>query len=199
MTNKPLIVGVTGGIGSGKTTVCKVFETLGAKTYYADDRAKWLMENDNELIQNIKTLFGEKAYNAGRLDRKHIASMAFKDDSLLEQLNGLVHPAVSRDVEKWISENQDGELLLKEAALLFETGSFKALDKNILVTASEDVRIQRVTSRDNHRSEEDVKNIIANQMKDDEKKPLADFVIENDGRQSVIKQVMNIYDELVIA
>ena len=199
MSNRPHIVGVTGGIGSGKTTVCKIFETLGARAYYADDRAKWLMEHDEELIENIKELFGADAYQDGKLDRKFIGQRAFKDDLLLKRLNELVHPAVGRDVEKWTSENQDAKLLLKEAALLFETGSYKALDKNILVTAPEDVRIQRVTARDSHRTEDDVRDIIAKQMKDDEKRKLADFVIQNDGSQSVIKQVMKIYDQLVIA
>ena len=198
MSNKPLIVGVTGGIGSGKTTVCKVFETLGAKTYYADDRAKWLMENDGELVDSIKKLFGENAFKEDKLDRQYIARAAFKDDSLLDQLNKLVHPAVGRDVEKWAKENQTSKLLLKEAALLFETGSYKALDKNILVTAPEEVRIQRVVSRDSHREANDVKDIISKQMKDEEKRPLADFVIENDGHKSVIKQVMNIYKELIV-
>lgn len=199
MIGKPLIVGVTGGIGSGKTTVCKIFETLGAKTYYADDRAKWLMENDNGLIKDIKALFGDDAYYSGNLDRKYIASKAFQDDSVLEQLNSLVHPVVGRDVEEWISENKEAKLLLKEAALLFETGSYKSLDKTILVIAPEETRIQRVVSRDDHRSEQDVKNIMANQMKDEEKKPLADYIIANDGDQSVIKQVMKIYDKLIVA
>lgn len=199
MSNKPLIVGVTGGIGSGKTTVCKVFETLGAKTYYADDRAKWLMENDPELIESIKNLFGGSAFKEGMLDRQHIARAAFKDDSLLNQLNKLVHPAVGRDVEKWVRENQNSKLLLKEAALLFETGSYKALDKSILVTAPENIRIQRVVSRDSHRNVEDVKDIISKQMNNEEKRKLADFVIENDGNRSMIEQVMNIYKELVVA
>ncbi|WP_420576365.1 dephospho-CoA kinase [Ekhidna sp.] len=199
MSNKPLIVGVTGGIGSGKTTVCKVFETLGAKTYYADDRAKWLMENDPELVESIKSLFGESAFKEGKLDRQHIARAAFKDDSLLNQLNKLVHPAVGRDVEKWMRENQNSKLLLKEAALLFETGSYKNLDRNILVTAPEDMRIRRVVARDSHRKAEDVKDIISKQMKDEEKRKLADFVIENDGNRSMIEQVMNIYKELVVA
>lgn len=198
MQNKPLIVGVTGGIGSGKTTVCKVFETLGARTYYADDRAKWLMENDADLIKSIKKLFGDDAYESGKLDRKHIARKAFQNDSLLKQLNELVHPAVGRDLKKWVSENQDVNMLLKEAALLFETGSYKSLDKNILVTAPEEIRIDRVAARDSHRMKKDIKDIIAKQMKDEEKRPLADFVIENDGNQSVIKQAMQIYDELVI-
>lgn len=198
MSNRPLIVGVTGGIGSGKTTVCKIFETLGAKTYYADDRAKWLMENDRELVDSIKKLFGETAFKEGKLDRQYLARAAFKDDSLLDQLNKLVHPAVGRDVEKWVKENQTSKLLLKEAALLFETGSYKALDKNILVTAPEEVRIQRVVSRDSHREADDVKDIISKQMKDEEKRPLAEFVIENDGNKSVIEQVMNIYKELIV-
>ena len=199
MKSKPPIVGITGGIGSGKTTVCRVFETLGAITYYADDRAKWLMENDSQLINGIKELFGEGAYQSGKLDRKHIAGQAFKDSSLLEKLNGIVHPAVARDVEEWVSKNHDAKLLLKEAALLFETGSYKSLDKTILVTAPEEVRIDRVAKRDAHRTKEDVRDIIQKQMKDEEKIPLADFIIENDGTKSVIKQVMEIYNRLIVA
>lgn len=197
MQSKAPVVGITGGIGSGKTTVCKVFEVLGATTYYADDRAKWLMENDIELVSQIKNLFGDKAYSKEKLDRQNIARQVFKDDSLLKKLNGLVHPAVAKDVEKWADTNQDSSLLLKEAALLFETGSYKKLKKTILVTAPEEIRIERVVTRDSHRSVEDVKDIIRKQMDDKEKIPLADFVIENDGKQSVIKQVMNIHKELV--
>ena len=198
MASKPLIVGVTGGIGSGKSIVCSVFETLGAITYYADDRAKWLMENDSKLTNGIKSLFGEEAYKNGKLDRKQIADQAFKNSSLLEKLNGLVHPAVAADVEKWIQENQATKLLLKEAALLFETGSYKSLNKTILVTSPEEVRIKRVIKRDAHRSEDDVRDIIQRQMKDEEKIPLADFVIQNDGKESVIKQVLAIYEQLVV-
>lgn len=192
-------MGITGGIGSGKTTVCRVFETLGAITYYADDRAKWLMENDSQLINGVKDLFGEGAYHNGKLDRKHIAGQAFKDSSLLEKLNGIVHPAVARDIEGWVSKNQSAKLLLKEAALLFETGSYKSLNKTILVTAPEEVRIDRVAKRDAHRTKEDVRDIITKQMKDEEKIPLADFIIENDGTKSVIKQVMEIYNQLIVA
>lgn len=197
MNSRPLIVGVTGGIGSGKSTICKIFETLGAITYYADDRAKWLMVNDNTLIKEIKNLFGEEAYKNGELDRKHIAGIAFKDQSRLEKLNKHVHPAVAKDVEHWVKENSDAPLLLKEAALLFETGSYKALDKTILVTAPREQRIRRVVLRDSHRSEEDVKAIISKQLSDDEKTSLADYVIENDGKNSVIKQVMEIYPLLI--
>lgn len=199
MKSKPLIVGITGGIGSGKSTVCKVFETLGAITYYADDRAKWLMTNDDLLIKEIKNMFGDEAYSDGEIDRKYIAGKVFKDQTQLEKLNQVVHPAVSRDVEKWIQENQKAPLLLKEAALLFETGSYKSLDRTILVTAIEEVKIERVVHRDIHRSEKDVKDIINKQMSDEEKIPLADFVIENDGKKSIIEQVMKLYPELVVA
>lgn len=193
------MVGITGGIGSGKTTACKIFETLGAITYYADDRAKWLMENDPILIEEVKELFGKSAYSEGNLDRKHIAGMAFKDENLLSKLNAAVHPAVGRDFEGWVNANLKAKLLLKEAALIFETGSYKSLDKTILVTAPEDVRVQRVVQRDAHRTEQDVRDIIQKQMSDEEKSKLADFIIENDEKKSLIKQVTDLFDQLVIA
>lgn len=198
MQSKSEIIGVTGGIGSGKTTVCKIFEVLGATTYYADDRARWLMENDSELVLQIKNLFGERAFSNEKLDRKFIASQVFNNESQLKKLNGLVHPAVAKDVAQWAIRNQNANLLLKEAALLFETGSYKNLKKNILVTAPEEVRIERVTTRDSHRSAQDVKDIIRKQMDDREKISLADFVIENDGKKSLIMQVMKIYESLVV-
>lgn len=197
MKTKPNIVGVTGGIGSGKSTVCKIFETLGAITYYADDRAKWLMTHDINLIESIKGLFGDQVYVDGQLDRKHIASIAFKDQNVLDQLNQVVHPAVAKDVEKWTEEYVDAPLLLKEAALLFETGSYQALDKTILVTAPHQIRVERVVQRDTHRSVEDVETIIGKQMSDENKTPLADYVIENDGKKSLIKQVMDIFPLLI--
>lgn len=198
MKNSPLVIGITGGIGSGKTTICRIFEILGARTYYADDRAKWLMGHEPDLIKEIKLLFGDGAYRHDLLDRKCIAKQAFADKSLLEKLNRVVHPAVNKDANQWIKENQDAPLLLKEAALLFETGSYTSLDRNILVTSPEEIRMKRVLKRDTHRSEIDVKNIMKNQMSDEEKKPLADFIITNDETQSVIKQVMELYQQLII-
>lgn len=197
MSNKPLLVGVTGGIGSGKSTVCKIFEVLGHKVYYADERAKWLMENDAQLTQEIESLFGPEAYNEGRLDRKWIAEKVFKDQSLLSQLNAKVHPAVAADLNNWVEQHREEKILFDEAALLFEVGSYKKMDKNILVTAPEEVRIDRVVQRDTQRTSSSVKDIIDKQMLDDQKVPLADFVINNDGSQSLIRQVMIVYDELV--
>ncbi|WP_462254280.1 dephospho-CoA kinase [Ekhidna sp.] len=198
MENKPPIIGVTGGIGSGKSTVCKILESLGAITYYADDRAKWLMVNNQKLVDGVKNLFGSEAYTDTGLDRKFIAQKAFKDDTLLNKLNQLVHPVVADDLKNWIQTNQKSPLLLKEAALLFETGSYKSLDRTILVTAPEEIRIERVVKRDAHRSREDVKSIIAKQMSDEEKSSLADYVVVNDAKSSLIQQVMKLYSRLVI-
>ncbi|MEO9872771.1 dephospho-CoA kinase [Ekhidna sp.] len=199
MKNSPPILGITGGIGSGKSTVCKIFEILGAVTYYADDRAKWLMEHDDNLIQSIKNLFGQDAYKNQRLDRTYIAKQVFKNDSLLKTLNALVHPVVGKDVEDWMNENKNAKLLLKEAALIFETESFRSLDKVILVTAPDDIRIERVLKRDTHRNRQDIKDIMDKQMTDEEKISLADYVIRNDEHHSLIKQVMELFDQLIIA
>jgi len=194
--SKPKLVGVTGGIGSGKTTICKIFEVLGFKTYYADDRAKFLMENDSELINTIKSIFGIKAYQNGNLNRKEIGSQVFHDQQLLERLNRAVHPSVRIDFERWVEENRSQKLLLKEAALLFETGSYRELDFNILVIADEETRIQRVLARDPQRNEADVKSIIGKQLPDTKKIPLADFIIDNSGNESIIQQTVDVYHQL---
>lgn len=197
MSGNPKLIGVTGGIGSGKSTVCKIFETLGHKVYYADDRAKWLMENDPTLTAEIKKLFGEVAYKNGRLDRKFIADQVFKNQQLLSELNAKVHPTVGLDLSQWVKNNQEEKILFDEAALLFEIGSYKKMDANILVTATESIRIARVVARDTHRTPDSVKDIIEKQMSDDEKAPLADYIIKNDGTQSVIGQVMELYPRLL--
>nr|MBP7273385.1 dephospho-CoA kinase [Saprospiraceae bacterium] len=129
-----LKVGITGNIGSGKTTVCKIFEQLNIPVYYADDRAKYLMANDATLIYEIKSLFGEAAYSAeGVLNRKLIANAVFTQPLLLKKLNAVVHPAVARDTNIWFNE-QKSDYALKEAALLVETGAYKIMDKLIVVT-----------------------------------------------------------------
>ena len=196
MPNKPPLIGITGGIGSGKSTVCKIIESLGYKVYYADDRGKWLMSNDLHLKEQIKSLFGEESYVDGELNRKHIADIVFKSSESIKQLNVLIHPAVAEDLKKWLHENNHERLLFDEAALLFETGSYRRMDKVILVTAPEETRIRRVVSRDAHRDEKDVQEIMSQQMKDEEKIPLADYIFVNDGRQSLIKQVMDLLAQL---
>lgn len=197
MSNKPSLIGVTGGIGSGKSTVCKIFEVLGHQVYYADDRAKWLMQNEPSLINEIKGLFGEMAYKDNRLDRTFIAEQVFKNEELLTKLNGLVHPAVADDLKRWAATHQKERILFDEAALLFDNGSYKKMDKMILVVAPEELRIERVVARDPHRTSESVKEIINNQMSDEQKSELTDFIIYNDGRSSLIKQVMELYPKLL--
>jgi len=194
-----LKIGITGGIGSGKTTACKIFEILGIPIYYADDRAKALMVNDSTLVQKIKDIFGEEAYlEDGSLNRPHIASLAFNDQSKLSLLNAAVHPAVREDGINWHLAQKNVPYTLKEAALLFESGGNKVLDKIITVTAPEAVRIERIKERDNATIEQ-IKARMDKQMPEDQKVALADYVIYNDGQQPLIPQIFDIHHKLVTA
>jgi len=197
--SKPKLIGITGGIGSGKSTVCKIFEVLGVKVYYADEQAKHLMENNPEVVERIKSIFGANAYIDGILNRTYISQEAFKDKVLLEQLNGVVHPAVKKDFEDWVNHHSSEKLLLKEAALLIEAKSYQALDGLVLVIASEQTRVERVLARDSHRNEEGIRKIMSEQLTDNAKMTLAAFVIDNDGNKSLIQQTMSIYKQLVVA
>ena len=189
-------LGITGGIGSGKTTVCKIFETLGIPIYYADDQAKHLMSHDPDLIAGIIDLFGPEAYLEPQvLNRSHIAQVAFNNKDKLAQLNALVHPAVARDGLEWQSAQKNVPYTLKEAALLYESGSYRSLDKIIVVTAPLELRIERVMARDGAKRE-DIEARISKQMPEAEKVNLADFVIYNDGEQALIPQVMGIHRQL---
>ena len=191
-----LIVGLTGGIGSGKTTVARFFEALGIPIYFADDRAKALMVNSPELKESIVLLLGVTAYTEdGRLNRAYIASQVFNNKALLEQLNGLVHPAVGKDFKQWASE-QDSPYVIKEAAILFENGNYKAADKNILVTAPIDVRIERVMNRDGAKKE-DIEARMQHQWPDSEKIPLADYIIENIDLEQTRLQVNSLHEQLI--
>jgi len=191
-----LNVGITGGIGVGKTTVCKIFETLDIPVYYSDDRAKRLMTGNRKVKRAIVDLFGKEAYfRNGRLNRKVIGSQVFKDQQRLGALNQIVHPAVFQDAIEWV-QRQRAPYVLQEAALLVESGRYKMFDKLIVVSAPEVVKIQRVQRRD-RKSETEVKAIIDKQMPDELKLAKADFVILNDGEQALIPQVMKIHNSLV--
>ncbi len=194
-----LKVGITGGIGSGKTTVCKIFATLGIPIYYADDRAKWLMVNSPSLRIGIINLFGKEAYQEeGPLNRAYIGGIAFKHPKKLQKLNALVHPAVFVDGENWQKEQLTLQVpyTLKEAALLYESGSYKFLDKMIVVTAPEEMRIERVMKRD-ELDREAIQDRIARQMPEAEKVAQADYVINNDGQRLLIPQVLEIHQQLL--
>ncbi|MGB0862155.1 MAG: dephospho-CoA kinase [Saprospiraceae bacterium] len=186
-------IGITGGIGSGKTTICKIFEVLGIPVYYADDRAKRLMVENEILKKGIIELFGKNAYlENGELNRAHIAGIAFKDANILKALNNLVHPAVHKDANEWADAQTDAPYSLREAALIFEGGGYKLLDKVITVFAPKEVRIERVMARDKV-DKAAVEARISKQMPDEEKIKLADFVIINDGKTSLVEQVVKIH------
>lgn len=191
-----LKIGVTGGIGSGKTTVCKIFAVLGIPVYYADDQAKALMERDEGLVQEIKSNFGEKAYDAsGKLDRSYLAGRVFNNATELQKLNSLVHPVVIRSGLEWANA-QTAPYSLKEAALLFESGSYTQNDFNILVFAPEEERISRVMCRDQV-SREQVQARISKQMPESEKEILADFVIDNSDNTPLIPQVLRLHEHFL--
>jgi dephospho-CoA kinase len=190
-----LRVGLTGGIGSGKSTVAKIFEVLGIPVYYADVAAKRLMNEDERLRRQINTHFGSDAYADGKLNRSYIAKVVFNDKEKLELLNSLTHPAVMADSEKWIKA-QTAPYAIREAALIFESGIHKHLDYVIGVSAPEPLRIQRTIKRDNITWEEVVAR-MKNQMDELTKMQLSDFVIYNDELQLVVPQVLSLHKKLL--
>lgn len=191
-----LKIGITGGIGSGKTTVCRVFETLGIPVFYADAVAKEIMVSDKILIQGMKDTFGVESYSdAGLLNRQYIAGLVFSDQQQLDRLNALVHPAVFRAFESWLNSVPDSvPYILKEAALLFESGSYKMCDRSILVTAPLSLKLARVTERDNT-TEAQVIARMDKQFSDEQKIPMADDFIANDGSKSLILQVLDLHQK----
>jgi len=187
-------VGITGNIGSGKTTVCKIFEVLGIPVFYADDEAKKVMVTDNVLIAGIKQAFGDESYFAeGALNRKHIAGIVFNNNAELTKLNALVHPAVFRAFDKWVLQF-DGKVpyVMKEAALLFESDSYKKCDRSVMVSAPLNLRIKRVMQRDGISAEE-VQSRNARQFTEEKKRGMANDLIINDDTQMVIPQVLKLH------
>ncbi len=195
--SKPLKIGITGGIGSGKSIASRVFSLLGIPIYSADARAKWLIANDSDLREQIIRNFGNDSYfEDGSLNREFLAKTVFSDPDKVKIINSLVHPAVGKDFENWISDQQS-PYVLKEAALIFETGGEKKLDGIINVSAPLKIRVNRVLSRDSHRSREQINQIINQQLPDKEKCEKADWVIKNSPNRLVIPQVLEIHQELI--
>lgn len=190
-----LKVGLTGGIGSGKTTVAKIFELLGAPVYYADDEARHIMNEDEDLRLSIQNRFGRDAYKNGELDRTYLASKVFHDPFQLEILNALVHPATIRDAARWMSR-QNSPYTIKEAALIFESGASEQLDYIVGVYAPAALRIKRTMER-NGISHEDVLKRMNNQIDEQIKMKLCDFVVYNDEQQLVIPQVIALHEKLL--
>lgn len=192
--SSPLQIGITGGIGSGKSLVCKIFHCLGIPVYDADSHAKELMTTDGILISNIKKEFGELSFNTdGSLNRNYLSLTVFNDTEKLKKLNNLVHPRVGEDYNRWLEQKWSYPYVLKEAALLYEAGSDRLLDKVIVVHAHETLRIQRVLKRDPYRTEDQVRAIVGNQMPEEEKMKRADFIVVNDEKELIIPQVMELH------
>jgi dephospho-CoA kinase len=190
-----LKVGLTGGIGSGKTTVAQIFEVLSIPVYYADSAARDLMNHDPELKKKIIASFGSDAYQNGELNRSYLGSVVFPDTEKLNLLNSIVHPVTIRDSANWM-KNQKSPYAIKEAALIFEAGLEKHLDYIIGVTAPESLRIKRVVERD-HVPMEKVLDRMRHQMNEKEKISRCDFVIQNDGLTALLPQVLAIHEFLM--
>ena len=189
-----LKIGITGNIGSGKTTVSKIFEVLGIPVFYADDEAKKVMVTDQILIAAIKQTFGKESYfEDGSLNRKHIASIVFNNEAELLKLNAITHPAVFRAFDNWVTQFNNVPYVLKEAALLFESSSYQMCNKTIVVTAPLDLRIKRVMKRDGF-TEAEIISRDSRQFSEEEKTRLADYVIKNDNQQLVIPQVLELHE-----
>jgi dephospho-CoA kinase len=189
-------VGVTGGIGSGKTVVCSILEALGVPVYHADREARRLMNTHPGLKEGIERLMGEGAYLESELDRRFVGERVFGDPGLLEQVNGLVHPVVREDFRHWAMEHADLPYVVEEAAILFESGAHKSFDHTVLVYAPSDLRILRVMERDGV-SETEVHRRMIHQMDEEEKRTLADEVIINDGREMLLPQVIAMHQRII--
>ncbi|MDZ7607792.1 MAG: dephospho-CoA kinase [Cyclobacteriaceae bacterium] len=196
--NSPVAVGITGGIGSGKSVVCHIFSLLGVPVYYADVQAKTITETDPTVIKSINSEFGAEAFSEdGTLNRRYLADIAFHNPEKLSRLNKIIHPAVEKDFRSWIKTHYSAPFVIKEAALLLESGSYKNLDFIIVVFSTEGQRISRIMARDKHRTLADIKAIMSRQTDDAAKFAVSHFRIDNTGTKLLIPQVLKIHEFLV--
>jgi len=190
-----VVVGITGGIGSGKTTISNYLKSFGIPLYVADKEAKSLMNRSKVIKQKLIQLFGDEAYVDGKLNRPFLAKMIFKDKSLLNQMNAIVHPKVASHFKRWLKK-QDAPYILKEAAIIFENNLQSNYDYIITVVANENLRIERILDREDT-TREKVKAVINNQWTDSHKKKLSDFVISNNDLDQAKKQALQIHKKLL--
>ena len=188
-------IGITGGIGSGKSIVCRLFSLLGIPVYEADERAKWLTQHDPVLRADIIRLLGPQAYDQlGNYNRAYVATQVFSNPDRLAALNALVHPRVFADTDRWVQQ-QSAPYVLKEAALMKAAGNHNDLDAVVVVTAPLPLRIQRIRQRDPQRSESEIQAIIDRQISDEARLQLADYVVENDETSLLIPQILQLDDQ----
>ncbi len=193
----PLQIGITGGIGSGKSIVCKVFACLGISVYDADTRSKWLTNHDPEIRNKVINLLGTRAYNTlGEYDRAYVASVVFQDENILKQLNAIIHPVVMQDTDRWVAERNDEAYIIKEAAIMKAAGDGNSLDYVIVVQAPVELRVQRILQRDK-RSEAEIRSIIERQVSDESRNAIADFVILNDENAALLPQILALHQEFL--
>jgi dephospho-CoA kinase len=189
-------LGVTGGIGSGKTLVCKIFEKLGVAVYDADSAARALMNSHAELKEGIVRIFGEAAYGDEGLNRAYLADIVFRDRKKLNALNQMVHPVVRKDFLGWAANQGTSPYVVEEAAILFESGAYAMMDESVLVYAPEELRIRRVMERDGI-SREQVQMRMGQQMSEEEKIKMADHVLTNDGTSMLLPQVIELHTKIL--
>lgn len=189
-------VGLTGGIGSGKTLVCSIFEKLGVPVYHADEAARRLMNSDARLMEGIRKMFGNQAYGREGLNRHFLAGLVFGDEERLSGLNGLVHPAVREDFKSFAGRHTDAAYVIEEAAILFESGAGKEMDLTILVYAPQEIRIKRVMERDGV-SREDVLKRMGHQLSEEKLLKMADHRLLNDGTAMILPQVIELHNQIL--
>lgn len=190
-------IGITGGIGSGKTTVCRIFEILGIPVFYADNAAKAVMNSDALLREDIIHRFGKDSYSDdGGLNRQHISSIVFNDEEQLAKLNSMVHPAVFRAFDTWVNDQKNVPYVLKEAALLFESDSYTMCDETVLVKSPDAIRIKRIIARD-QTTEDQIRLRMSKQFSDDQKEKLADHILINDEQRLLIPQVLSLHNHFL--
>lgn len=194
--SKPYQVGLTGGIGAGKTLVGKVFATLGVPVFNADLSGRYILDKDSEVQKEVTALLGEEAYRDGQANRPYIASKVFGNDSLREALNNIIHPAVGRDYQNWLNDHADKPYVLKESAITFETGIYKQMDANVLVSAPEYIRLKRALSRDAV-AEADIRKRMKAQWTDEEKRALSTFEIRNNEDEAILPQILDIHQQII--
>ncbi len=191
-----LKVGLTGGIGSGKTTIARVFEILGIPVFYADKEARELINNDLGLMAKIIQVFGTEAYHENRYNVQYISKIVFNDRSMLEKLNNITHPHIFDAFSRWAGIQKNTPYLIMEAAILFESGFSEIFDYTITVNSPKEIRILRITKRDNTDTDK-IMAIINNQLTDSERSMKADFAIINDNSRLIIPQVLELHEKFV--
>ena len=193
---RPLKLGITGGIGSGKSVVCRIFKEIGIPVYDADQEAKILLKSDPEIVSAVKQLIGKEAYDpSGSPNRAFISSVVFSSPEKLEALNNIIHPAVRKNFLEWVDANAEKKIVVKEAAIMFESGAWKDMDFIAVVVAPEACRIARVLKRDS-KNEKQIKAIIDQQLPEAELIKRADFVVVNNDHQLVMPQILSLIEEL---